>query len=168
MKGRCVGALVRRRPARLAADLGQANDPGQRRRRHGLPRDDQSAGGDRRRHGRRLPRRRRAARHGVHAVSSDGPLRRRFQPHPHQRGGARRRRLPARQERRPLHAGRRPARRTGHARRGGPGHRPPHGKDAASQRLSRPVAPRPGEGAAPTFPASTRSAASSAWTSRTT
>ena len=44
--------------------------------------------------------------------------------YPHQRGGARRGRLPARQERRPLHAGRGPARRAGHARRGRPGHRP--------------------------------------------
>ena len=47
---------------------------------------------------------RRAARHGVHAVPSHGPVRGRLQPLPHQRGGARRRGLPARQERRPLHA----------------------------------------------------------------
>ena len=66
-----------------------------------------------------------------------------------------------------LHAGGRPARRAGHARRGGAGHRPPDGKDAAPQRLPRPVAPRPGPGAARISPASTRSAASSAWTSRT-
>ncbi len=98
------------RPARPPAALGQADDPGQRRRRHGLPRNDQPAGGDRRRHGRRLSGRRRAPRHGVHAVPSDDPLCRRFQPHPHQRGGARRGRLPARPERRPLHAGGGPAR----------------------------------------------------------
>ena len=48
--------------------------------RHGLPRDDQPAGRDRRRHGRRLPRRGRAARHGVHAVPPDGALRRRLEP----------------------------------------------------------------------------------------
>ena len=58
--GRCVGALVRRGRARPPAPLGQADDPGQRRGRHGLPRDDQPAGGDRRRHGGRLPGRRRA------------------------------------------------------------------------------------------------------------
>ena len=44
-------------------------------------------------------------------------------PTPHQRGGARRRGLPARQERRALHAGRRSARRAGAARCGRPGHR---------------------------------------------
>ncbi len=103
-EGRCVGALVHRPRREHAADLGQADDPGQRRRRHGLPRNDQSAGGHRRRHGGRLPGRRRAARHGVHAVPSHRPLRRRLQPLPHQRGGARRGGLPARQERRPLHA----------------------------------------------------------------
>ena len=86
--------------------------------------------------------------------------------YPHQRGGARRGRLPARQERRALHAGRGPARRAGPARRGRPGHRPPHGADAAPQRLPRPVAPRPGHGAGSISPASTRCAASSASTSR--
>ena len=166
--GRCVGALVRAAARGHLLDLGEADDPRQRRRRHGLPRNDQPARGDRRRHGRRLPRRRRAARHGVHAVPPDGALRRRFQPVSHQRGGARRGRLFARQERRPLHARRGPARRTGHARRGGAGHRPPHGNDAAPQRLPRPVAPGPGARAERTSPASTRCAASSAWTSRPT
>ena len=96
----------------------------------------------------------------------DRPLRRRLQPLPHQRGGARRGGVPARQGRRPLHARRGPAGRAGPARRGRPGHRPPHGADAASQRLSRPVAPRPGDGARSASPASTRSAAASGWTSR--
>ena len=41
-----------------------------------------------------------------------------------------------------------------------PGHLPHHGADAAPERLPRPVAPRPGAGAARASPASTRSAAS--------
>ncbi len=52
-----------------------------------------------------LSRRRGAARHGVHAVSSDGALHRRQQPQPDYRGYARRRRAPDRPHRPPLHAG---------------------------------------------------------------
>ena len=61
--------------------------------------------------------------------------------------------------------GRGPAGRAGAARRRRPGHRPPHGADAAPQRLPRPVAPRPGQRSASASPASTRSAGASAWTS---
>ena len=64
--------------------------------------------------------------------------------------------------------GRGPARRAGHARRGRPGHRPPHGADAASQRLPRPVAPRPDEGARALPRHRPRSAGSSASTSPAT
>ena len=46
-------------------------------------------------------------------------------------------------QRRALHARRRPAGRTGAARRRRPRHLPHHGADAAPQRLPRPVAPRP-------------------------
>ena len=58
------------RPARQNDGLGQADDPGHRRGRPTLPRNDQSRGGHRRRHGPGLSRRRRAARPGVHAVPS--------------------------------------------------------------------------------------------------
>ena len=89
------GTLPRRagleRRARQDAGLGQANDPVHRRRRADLSRNDQSRGGHRRRPGDRLSRRRRAARHGVHAVPSHGAVHRRQQPQPDHRGHARRR-----------------------------------------------------------------------------
>ena len=164
----CFVSLSPCLPVSLSSCLGQADDPGQRRRRHGLPRDDQSVRGYRRRHGCGLPCRGRAARHGVHAVPSDRALRGRFEPLSHQRGGPRRRGVPARQERRPVHAGRGSARRTGPTRRRGPGHRPLHGTHATSQRLSRPVPSRSEPGCGSVSQASPRSVPVSAWTSPAT
>ena len=95
----------------------------------------------------------------------DGALHRRRQPQPDQRGRPRRRGVAGRSPRPPLHDRLRSARRAGPARRGEPGHRQPDGEDAASERLSRPEAPRSGSGCWPASPASPRCAPSSIWTS---
>ena len=91
----------------------------------------------------------RTARHGVHAVPSHRAVHRRQQPQPDHRGHARRRGLPGRPPRPPLHARLRRARRTGAARRGLAGDRQPDGEDPASLRLSGPQPSGPAVRAGP-------------------
>ena len=54
-EGACVGAVVLAAGHHQGTHLGEAGDPGERRVRHGVPRDDQPAGGHRRRHGGGVP-----------------------------------------------------------------------------------------------------------------
>ena len=123
--------------ARQDAGLGQANDPGHRRGRADLPRNDQSDRGHGRRTGPGLSRGGRAARRRVRAVPPYGPVHRRRQPQPDQRGHPRRGRAPGRSPRPSLHARLRSPRRAGPPRRRQSFHRQPDGEDAASERLSR-------------------------------
>ena len=154
-------------PSRLHAGLGQGRRAGDRRGGAALSRNDQPAD----RHGRRprhgLSGGRRAARHGVHAVSSDGALHCRLDPPPHDRSPARRRGLPARLERRAVHA------RLPSAGRAGPRDDVSLAIAAQMAKTSTPTSISTSRTSTPSgfasgFPGSTGSAASSTWTSPAT
>ena len=103
--GRCCGVTTYHRHFRPPDLLGQADHPGQRRLRAGLPRDDQPRDRHRRRPRDGLSGGRAVARHGDDAVSPDDAVRGRCDPGADQRGRPRRRSVPGRPRRPPVHAG---------------------------------------------------------------